>query len=60
MEEEKYQPKTANEAQQIQLAEERGFSKGYHIGLREGYAVARFPERCHCNCCISHGEYCRH
>jgi flagellar biosynthesis/type III secretory pathway protein FliH len=51
--------KTATEADAYQKGQEKGFYEGYHRGLKEGYAVARFPERCHCSHCRSHGEWCK-
>ena len=46
-------PISADEAQRMQRVREKAFYDGYHKGLREDYAVARFPERCHCPHCIT-------
>lgn len=54
-----YQPRDAKEAQYGVEQMSKGFSKGYHQGLQEGFVKSRYPELCHCHCCRSHGELCR-
>lgn len=53
-----YQPRDSKEAQYGIDQMAIGFSQGYHKGLQEGFAKARYPERCHCCNCRSHGELC--
>lgn len=57
--ENEYQPRDVKEAQYGIDQMAKGFSKGYHQGLKEGYAKARYPEICHCSHCYSHGEMCK-
>jgi len=52
------EPDTATYAITLQQAETRGFEKGYHYGLREGYYKGKCPEKCSCFHCVSHGEMC--
>lgn len=55
---ETYQPRDVKEAQYGIDQMGKGFSQGYHQGLKEGYVVSRYPERCHCCHCRNHGELC--
>lgn len=52
------QPKSVDEAKYGEQMMAKGFAEGYHLGLREGYATAKYPEKCHCGYCRNHGELC--
>ena len=55
---EEYRPRDIKEAQYGIDEMSKGFAKGYHQGLQEGYIKSRYPEICHCSQCHSHGEIC--
>lgn len=52
-------PRDIKEAEYGQEQMAKGFAKGYHMGLQEGFTKARYPEICHCSVCHSHGEMCK-
>lgn len=54
-----YEPRDLKEAQYGIDQMAKGYGKGYHEGLIEGFRKAKYPEICHCYVCHSHGEMCK-